>query len=62
MRKIKSVSFSLNEPFESKLFEHVLNQGPFSKYVKRLIQRDLEGVTYQVEVEQDFESDFNSFI
>lgn len=42
MRKIQPVSFSLTDPFESKLYQYATNNGAFSKYVKRLIQRDME--------------------
>jgi hypothetical protein len=41
-RDIKPVSFSLQDPFESELLSHAAGQGKFSKYVKRLIWRDLE--------------------
>jgi hypothetical protein len=42
-KKVKSVSFNDNDPFEDKLLKHS-NQFPnFSGYVKRLIQRDMEG-------------------
>ncbi len=41
-RKVKQVSFSLDDDFERKLYEHADAQ-IFSKYVKRLIDRDLNG-------------------
>lgn len=41
-RKIQPVSFSLSDPFEQKLLDHAIKNGAFSKYVKRLIQRDME--------------------
>jgi hypothetical protein len=43
MRKVQPVSFSLDDQFEKALLEHALSNGKFSKYVKRLIQRDKEG-------------------
>ncbi len=44
MKRIpKGVSFNIDDPFESKLLEFALEHGTFSKYVKRLIQRDMEG-------------------
>lgn len=47
MKRIpKGVSFNIDDPFESMLLDFSLKQGPFSKYVKRLIQRDMEGKTY----------------
>jgi hypothetical protein len=45
MRKIQPVSFSLSDPFEEELYKYATNSvdhGAFSKYVKRLIQRDME--------------------
>lgn len=47
-RTIGQVSFNLNDAFEAKLHNHAAAQGVFSKYVKRLITRDIEGggVTY----------------
>lgn len=42
MRKIQPVSFSLTDPFEEKLLEYATSNGAFSKYIKRLIQRDME--------------------
>jgi hypothetical protein len=41
-RKIQPVSFSLSDPFENELYKFAVNNGAFSKYVKRLIQRDME--------------------
>jgi DNA-binding transcriptional MocR family regulator len=42
MRKIQPVSFSLSDPFEQALYKFAVDNGAFSKYVKRLIQRDME--------------------
>lgn len=42
MRKIQPVSFSLTDEFELSLYEHAKQNGAFSKYIKRLIQRDME--------------------
>lgn len=42
MRKVQPVSFSLSDPFESELYKYATNNGAFSKYIKRLIQRDME--------------------
>jgi len=42
MRKIQPVSFSLSDPFESELYNFAINNGAFSKYIKRLIQHDKE--------------------
>lgn len=43
-RKLQPVSFNLEDPFENELFDYALSQGAFSKYIKRLIWRDKEGV------------------
>jgi hypothetical protein len=45
MRESKGVSFNMEDPFEYKLFLFAMQQGAFSKYVKRLIQRDMDGVS-----------------
>jgi hypothetical protein len=42
MRKVQPVSFSLTDPFESQLYKYATTNGAFSKYIKRLIQRDME--------------------
>jgi hypothetical protein len=42
MRKVQPVSFSLTDPFESQLYTFAMDNGAFSKYIKRLIQRDME--------------------
>lgn len=43
-KKVKSVAFQLADPMEYKLYYHALSQGVyFSTYIKRLIQRDIEG-------------------
>jgi hypothetical protein len=40
----KGVSFNLADPDQISLFEHAKKRPNFSGYVKRLIQRDLEGM------------------
>lgn len=63
MRKIKSVSFCLNEPFENDLYDYVNKQGKFSPYIKRLIQRDMEGSRATIVYEkEEAEADISSFI
>jgi hypothetical protein len=42
-RKVQPVSFNLDDPFESKLYRFAMSNGAFSKYIKRLIQKDQEG-------------------
>lgn len=37
------VAFNLADPDQKKMFEHAMNRPNFSGYVKRLIQRDMEG-------------------
>jgi hypothetical protein len=41
-RKVQPVSFNLSDSFESQLYMYAVNNGAFSKYIKRLIQRDME--------------------
>ena len=43
-RSTLQTSFNLTDPFESALYEHALAQGPVSKYIKRLIHADKEGL------------------
>jgi hypothetical protein len=45
MRKeiIKSVSFNVKDPDQMELLNHANTRSSFSGYVKRLIQRDMEG-------------------
>jgi len=54
-KKVKSVAFNLAIPHELQLYRFAIQQGNFSQYVKRLIQRDLEGgqkVAYTPEEQQ----------
>lgn len=45
----KGVVFNLLDPDQSKLHKHATERSNFSAYIKRLIQRDLEGgLTYQI--------------
>jgi hypothetical protein len=39
----KSVSFNVIDPFQKQMKEHVEQYPNFSAYMKRLIQRDMEG-------------------
>ena len=39
----KSVSFNVVDPFQRQMKEHVEQYPNFSAYMKRLIQRDMEG-------------------
>jgi len=42
-KRVKSVAFNIQDPMELKLMQYAKKQGAFSTYIKRLIQRDLEG-------------------
>jgi hypothetical protein len=42
-REVKSISFKVSEPYERAMLEHTKQFANFSVYVKRLIQRDMEG-------------------
>lgn len=44
----KSVSFSSVDKYEMELLDYAMNQGNFSKYIKRLIMLDKEGVKREV--------------
>jgi hypothetical protein len=44
-RKVKSVSFNLNDPFEIELYEHTMKYPNFSSLIKRLIQSSISGKT-----------------
>lgn len=46
----KSVSFNVLDPFQRQLKTHCDNYPNFSGYIKRLIQRDMEGVERSHEV------------
>jgi len=41
-RKVKSVPFNLDDPYERELLEHCNQYIQFATYIKRLIQRDME--------------------
>jgi hypothetical protein len=63
MREIKGVSFNIDERYEQKLYNFAMEQGSFSKYVKRLIQMDMEGIkTYNnpapkvIQINEDLDS------
>lgn len=44
--KRKSVAFNIDDPDQMALLEHASKRANFSSYIKRLIQRDLEGGQY----------------
>lgn len=46
-RKVKSVSFNLNDPWELEMYEYTLKYPNFSSFVKRLIQSSVGGVAPQ---------------
>lgn len=41
MRKCKTTSFDLTDPYEVELLDHTIKQGKYSKYIKRLIAEDV---------------------
>lgn len=47
-RKIKSVSFNLDDPMELEMYEHTQKFSSFSTFIKRLIQNSLNGGTVEV--------------
>lgn len=44
-RKIKSVSFNLNDKYEQEMFEYTKQFPNFSLFVKRLIQNSMSGIS-----------------
>jgi hypothetical protein len=42
-RKVKSVSFNLNDPFEIELYKYSMKYPNFSSFIKRLIQNSIGG-------------------
>jgi hypothetical protein len=66
-REIKSVSFNANDPIEGDMLRHVSKFSSFSVYVKRLIQRDMEGVILPKPIEKiteinDDKTNYESFL
>lgn len=43
----KPVCFNLSDPDQKKMFDHASKRPNFSSYIKRLIQRDLDGIFIQ---------------
>lgn len=43
MRKCKSISFDTGDEIEEILLQHAERKGNFSRYVKRLIEKDMNG-------------------
>ncbi|MED5040758.1 hypothetical protein P9848_01385 [Geobacillus stearothermophilus] len=39
----KPVAFNLDDPDQKELYDHAMKRTNFSAYIKRLIQRDMEG-------------------
>lgn len=54
---IKSVAFNREDPDQMALLEHASKRSNFSYYIKRLIQRDLEGGKEAVEIKQSIVED-----
>lgn len=49
-RKIRSISFSLDDPFEEDLYEKSLSIPNFSKLMKRLLENHVNGKSEPVKV------------
>ena len=43
-RIVKGVSFNSDDDFDMKLLAYIENKGMFSKVIKRLIERELNGI------------------
>jgi hypothetical protein len=54
-RKIKSVSFNLDDPMENEMYEHSLKFSSFSGFIKRLIQNSLQGKNAKFQPQMDME-------
>lgn len=65
MREIKAVSFNVEDFFEKKLFQYAIEQGSFSRYVKRLIFLDMENKSNSKAIKKssqlEYISDFFKF-
>jgi hypothetical protein len=56
--KRKPVAFNVNDPDQKALFDHACQRTNFSAYIKRLIQRDMEGgYSFQVMNQSDSQVD-----
>lgn len=49
-RKVKSVSFNLNDPFELELLNYTEQYPNFSNHVKRLIQDSMNGKVVNLQI------------
>lgn len=61
----KPVAFNIEDPDQLALYEHAMKRTNFSAYIKRLIQRDMEGVSVQrpiVAVQEVQVEHFSDFI
>jgi hypothetical protein len=57
--KTKGVAFNLADPYQKKMFEYASTFPNFSAYVKRLIQRDMEGGTQSIGLNILVQDDFS---
>lgn len=60
-RKVRPVSFNLDDLHEKRLLDHA-NQYIFSKYVKRLIERDMNGMVEVNDEPETFKGNPMGFI
>jgi hypothetical protein len=51
-RKVKSVSFNLNDPFENEMYQYTKKFPNFSSLIKRLIQNSLSGKVDSPKIKQ----------
>lgn len=57
--KTKGVAFNLDDPDQLKMLDHANQRTNFSSYIKRLIQRDMEGgIAETVDTKNDNVSSF----
>jgi len=60
----KPVAFNIEDPDQLALYEHAMKRTNFSAYIKRLIQRDMEGVSVKrpIVMQETQTEYFNDFI
>lgn len=58
--KVEGVAFNLADPDQVKLWQHAKRRTNFSAYIKRLIQRDMEGAANPQPSVQATSGDFDA--
>lgn len=58
---VKSVAFNTLDPDQKKMLDHAKQRTNFSSYIKRLIQRDMDGSRQTVFTEEKHDDDSTDF-